>query len=95
MAEFDDKGRISVWAKKEGASESAPHLSGNFTAHRDIKAGEKIDVSIWKNENYVKGSNQPWGRGKIRDRVERGAPPAASPPPAAPEQPDFDDAIPF
>ena len=83
MTDFDDKGRISVWAKKEDASETAPHLSGNFTAHRDIKAGEKIDVSIWKNDKYVKGQNQPWGRGKIRDRLERNAAPnqPASPPP--------------
>lgn len=83
MTEFDDKGRISVWAKKEDASESAPHLSGNFTAHRDIKAGEKIDVSIWKNDKYVKGQNQPWGRGKIRDRVGREQAPAPSAPPPA------------
>ena len=94
MTEFDDKGRISLWAKKEDASESAPHLSGNFTAHRDIKAGEKIDVSIWKNDKYQKGSNQPWGRGKIRDRMERKtSAPAESAPPPPPM--DFDDELNF
>ncbi len=90
MAEFDERGKVSVWAKKEGASENAPQLSGKFTAHRDIKEGEEIDLSIWKNDQYVKGSNQPWGRGKIRDKMGK-AKPAAPAAPASPLVDELDD----
>lgn len=70
--EYDNKGEIALWGKRDGAGESAPVLKGSFYAHRDIKAGEQIDVALWRNES--KNPKAPILTGKVSDKRNSGSP---------------------
>lgn len=96
MAEYDNRGKVSVWARREDANERAPTLKGTVVAHRDIKEGEELELALWKHDKYEKNGRQPWAKGKISDK--RGAPAAAESAPApvpADTDPFHDDSIPF
>ncbi len=69
MSDYDDKGRIALW---KGDRPNGPVLRGEFTAHRDIRAGEKIEVALWKNDKAT-SDKAPALRGKISDRYGSGA----------------------
>jgi len=88
--EYDNKGQIALWGKRDDASPNAPVAKGHFFAHRDIKAGEQIDVALWTAENPNNNPNAPRMKGKISDKYEAGQP---SQP--APSFAPVDDDIPF
>jgi hypothetical protein len=56
MSDYDNKGKGAFWSNQyfeQGGK--MPKWTGKFEAHRDIKAGEEIPLSMWpaerKNEN--------------------------------------------
>ena len=73
MSDFDNKGKMALWDRREGASEKAPVLKGEAYAHRDIKAGERLSVALWQGEGYTKGGNKPRLKGKLGDWNQGGA----------------------
>jgi len=87
MTEFDNKGQIALW-KDTGGKTGAPVMKGHFYAHRDIRAGEKIEVALWHNAS--ENPNAPSAKGKIQDPWQ---PEGQS---SAPPQDDFEDSeLPF
>lgn len=89
---FDNSGKVALWDSKSDNAR-APVLKGNLYAHRDIAAGEKVEVALWANEGYVEGGNKPRLRGKVSDvRIAGNGPREESPQPApATEQGEIDD----
>jgi len=80
---YDNKGKVALWPNKESTEENKqPRWRGHFFAHRDIKAGEQIEVSLWRNSND--NPNSPVMDGKVSDRRQT----------ETSQQPDFDD-LPF
>lgn len=73
-------GDAVAWGKKPGDHEKAPDYSGDFIAHRDIKAGEKIRLSLWSKGTFLSG--------KVEDLRAKNT--AQSKPAAA-----LDDEVPF
>ena len=77
--QYDNRGKIALW-KNTTDNSSAPVAKGHFYAHRDIKEGEKIDVSLWKESSQ--NANAPVMKGKIQDKFVKdgftNAPPAVA-----------------
>ena len=69
--QYDNRGKIALW-KNTTDNSSAPAAKGHFYAHRDIKEGEKIDVSLWKKSSQ--NANAPVMKGKIQDKFVKDAP---------------------
>jgi hypothetical protein len=66
--EYDDTGKIALWKHVSPTNNSAaPAAKGHFFAHRDIKKGEKIMISLWK-EAPSENANAPVMKGKIQDK---------------------------
>ena len=66
--EYDDRGKIALWKYISPTNNAdAPAARGHFFAHRDIKEGEKIMISLWK-ETSSKNANAPVMKGKIKDK---------------------------
>ena len=86
--EFDNTGTVSMW-KNEGyqAGGDRPWVKGKLFAHRDIAAGEEIELSLWINKSDH--PKAPKLKGKVQDKWEPTAP-VAAPMPAM-----IDDDIPF
>lgn len=89
MTEYDDRGRAVMW-KRERTSKSTPSFSGEVTAHRDIRSGEKLDIAFWRNEKWTEGGKQPALTGKMSDKREyvghtTGPSPGYTPPPTLEE----------
>jgi hypothetical protein len=96
--QYDNRGQIALWGKREDASPNAPVAKGHFFAHRDIKEGEKIEVALWLAENPNGNPNAPKMKGKISDPYQAdgnfgGSQPAAAPAPTSAPAGDLD--IPF
>ena len=72
MSEYDNRGQIALWAKKEDAPPNAPSVKGHFFAPRDIKEGEQLDVALWRNESD--NPNAPLLKGKVSDKYNAGEP---------------------
>lgn len=97
---LDAPGRVVLW-KSDSDNQNAPTLKGHLYTHRNIRAGEKIDIALWRNDRNVEGSQFPVLTGKVSDVRVRDStgdrthsmPPPPPPPPAAND--DFDDDIPF
>lgn len=68
--EYDNRGKVSLW-KTDSQNPKAPVLSGKVVAHRDIKEGETLDLSLWKNDN---NGNQPIMRGEMKDVYNSSSP---------------------
>lgn len=60
----DYRGNVSLW-KNAPKGDTKPYVKGKFVAHRNISAGETIDIALWVQEN--KGDNYPVLKGKISD----------------------------
>ena len=94
MTDFNNLGQAALW-KGKGDNPKAPALKGNFVAHRNIRAGEEIDLAFWKTDGD--NPNAPALKGKCsdkfvpqgRDTQSRGAYMAEQ------EQGDYDDSNPF
>ena len=65
MTEYDNNGKVSLWKRDADAPEKAPALKGTVYAHRDIKAGEKLDLALWRNDST--NERAPMLTGKISD----------------------------
>lgn len=64
--QFDNKGQIALWTnEKHEKGGKAPYMKGSLFAHRDIKAGEKIDIGLWLQESD--NPKAPKLKGKIAD----------------------------
>jgi len=102
MAYEGKPGRGGVWPNKSDNSQ-APVFKGHFLAHRDIKAGERVDLALFQNTSanaqapaYDVKVQDPWVKGEQREkRVEQArqvVQPRRAPVDTAE---DFDDDIPF
>lgn len=85
MTDYDSRGQVALW-KREKRNDRSPVLGGTIVAHRDIKEGETLEVSLWKNEGP---GNAPVLKGKMSDPYKAGPAPQQS----APSGPDDD--LPF
>jgi len=56
-------GNVSLWKGDGGKS---PVLKGNFVAHRNIMAGEEIDIALWRNSSN--NDKAPHLTGKVQDK---------------------------
>jgi len=77
--QYDNKGQIALW-RNEKKSEQAPDFKGSFFAHRDIKAGEKIEAALWN--NLTDNASAPVLKGRtqdIRSKKDDGISPVAQP----------------
>lgn len=56
MAYEQKPGDAAVFKEREKRSDKAPDWKGNLVAHRDIKAGEKLEIAFWqKSETMLAG----------------------------------------
>lgn len=62
--EYDNKGQVAMW-KSNSNNERAPALRGTAVAHRDIKAGEVLDIAVWKTDS--ENERAPVLKGKMSD----------------------------
>ena len=62
---YDNRGKAALW-QNESKTASAPVLKGHIYAHRDIKEGERLDISLWRSESS--SNNAPVLTGKIQDK---------------------------
>ncbi|WP_018901459.1 hypothetical protein [Rhizobium sp. 2MFCol3.1] len=67
-------GDVCVFENEKAGHDSAPDHRGYFVAHRDIKAGEKIQFALWSGRP---GSARSFG-GRIDEPLSRA--PKESPP---------------
>ena len=89
--QYDNTGKVSLWKNDKGG-DKAPVLRGVAYAHRDLKAGEEIEVALWKNDKG--GERSPALTGKLSDKFKPTTKDAGdSDVPRA--KPDFDDDLPF
>jgi len=61
---YDNSGQAALW-RTNSDNPKAPVYKGNFIAHRDIKAGEKIDMAYWANQSD--NPSAPRLKGKVED----------------------------
>lgn len=67
--QYDNKGQVALWAnEKYEAGGTHPRLKGNLVAHRDIAAGETIDVALW--DGSSENPKAPSLKGKVSDKFE-------------------------
>ena len=76
---YDNTGKVSLWKNDKGG-EKAPVLRGVAYAHRDLKAGEEIEIALWKNAQGTERS--PALTGKLTDKYQPAAKDKAAPKPA-------------
>jgi hypothetical protein len=50
--------------ENDSSNERAPHWKGYIVAHRDIKAGEKVSLAMWKRN----GARGTFLSGKVSDQ---------------------------
>lgn len=74
--EYDNSGQVAFW-RSNSDNERAPALRGSVIAHRDIKAGEELDIAVWKTDSD--NERAPVLKGKISDKYVKDAAPAPSP----------------
>lgn len=96
MSNFDNTGTVSLW-ENESDNPKAPKYKGKAYAHRDIRAGEEIQVSLWSNQKanpHAPDYNPkaPRWTGKVEDKFQPNGQSQGVPDVPAP---DFDDPIPF
>ena len=67
--QYHNKGQVALWSNENyQAGGSHPRLKGNFVAHRDIVAGETIDVALW--DSNSENPKAPSLKGKVSDKFE-------------------------
>ena len=74
MAYEPKPGDVSIF-RNESNNERAPTMKGYAIAHRDIRAGEKLDLAVWKQS--PKNGGDAFLSGKISDPYQQ----SDSPPP--------------
>jgi hypothetical protein len=90
MSQYKEDGKVALWKNdKYERGGKQPYVRGHFTAHRAIKAGEKISIALWVNQS--ENEKAPNFSGMISDPYkpdEKGSPKGRQAPAA---QPDFED----
>ena len=99
MNDYDNRGQVSLW-KPQSAHPRAPAARGTVIAHRDIREGEEIEISLWRNEGkngQPLHANAPLMKGQISDKYQapHNEQPSAGPPSNPSNLDDLDDDIPF
>jgi hypothetical protein len=85
MTTYEPKpGDVSAFRNDKKGNEKAPDLKGYVMAHRDIKAGEKIELALWERRGKQGGF---FYSGKVSDPRQRQEP--------AQSGGELDDSIPF
>ena len=74
MAYEPKPGDVSIF-RNVSNNERAPTMKGYAIAHRDIRAGEKLDLAVWKQS--PKNGGDAFLSGKISDPYQQ----SDSPPP--------------
>jgi hypothetical protein len=69
--QYDNKGKSALWSNDKNGNEKAPDLKGHIYAHRDIAAGEMIELALWR--NISDNPKAPSLRGMVSDKRERQA----------------------
>ena len=65
--QYDNRGKVAIWKHLNQSNNlSAPILKGTIYAHRDIREGEEIEVSLWKFDSA--NPKAPVLTGKIQDK---------------------------
>lgn len=64
MAYTPKPGDVSAFKNDQKGNEKAPNFKGYIMAHRDIKAGEKIELALWERKGTQGGY---FFSGKISD----------------------------
>lgn len=64
MAYEQKPGDIAVFMERSKKSDKAPDWKGSMVAHRDIRAGEKLDVAFWSKSDTMLA-------GKVQDQRQR------------------------
>jgi len=95
MSQYNDNGKVALWGNdKYERGGKQPYVKGTLTAHRNIKAGEKISIALWVNQSD--NEKAPKLSGLISDPFKpEGKPVAKGGKPAPAADPDFDDPLPF
>jgi hypothetical protein len=50
MAYESRPGDAVAWARREEDNPKGPDFKGSIIVHRDVKAGEKISLALWKKD---------------------------------------------
>jgi hypothetical protein len=67
---YDNKGKVSLWKNEQHeAGSSKPWVRGKAYAHRDIKAGEEMEIALWLNDSQ--NERAPKLTGKLSDSRPR------------------------
>ena len=83
MAYENKPGTGALFTNDKRGNEKAPDMTGNLTAHRDLKAGEEFQVAMWKTKSKA---GKSYGSLKSSDKMNS----AQAPPPVV-----TDDELPF
>jgi hypothetical protein len=83
MAYESKPGSGALFPNDKKGNEKAPDMTGNLTAHRDMKAGEEFQVAMWKTKSKA---GKPYGSLKSSDKMGQAIPVSA---------PQEDDELPF
>ena len=94
-AQFNDQGKVALWANESG-NPAAPTFKGTLFAHRDLKAGEEISVSLWARQPDA-NPRAPALKGKLSDKFvpTEAAPRSVAPIPQVMDYEEPNDEIPF
>lgn len=86
MAYVQKPGDISVFKERDKRNDKAPDWKGTAVAHRDIKAGEKLEIAFWQKSDTMLAGKVSDPRQRTEQRQER---------PAPNRRDDLDDQVPF
>lgn len=69
MAGYESKpGDAVAWPKREDDNPKGPDFKGSIIAHRDVKAGEKLNLALWKKDAgrgvFLSGKVSDWSIAK-------------------------------
>jgi len=94
MSQYKEDGKVALWKNdKYERGGKQPYVRGHFTAHRAIKAGEKINIALWVNQSD--NEKAPAMSGMVSDPYNPNEKQAPKGRPAPAAEPDFDDDLPF
>lgn len=65
MAYENKPGSGALFPNDKKGNEKAPDMTGNLTAHRDMKAGDEFQVAMWKTKSKA---GKPYGSLKASDK---------------------------
>jgi hypothetical protein len=73
MAYEQKPGDIAVFKERDKRNDKAPDWKGTMVAHRDIRAGEKLEVAFWQKSDTMLAGKVSDPRQRTEQRQERPA----------------------